>query len=42
MVMDNNIYFKLGQTEEVHQMTEDGEKGVVFNGVCDWVYRGQH
>ena len=42
MVSNNNIYYRLSQdTPLVQQVTDDGVEGVVFNGVTDWVYRGQ-
>lgn len=28
-------------TGQVYRVTSDGVAGVVFNGVCDWLYRGQ-
>ena len=28
-------------TDLVYRVTADGLAGVVFNGVCDWLYRGQ-
>ena len=28
-------------TELVYRVTADGVAGVLFNGVCDWLYRGQ-
>ena len=42
MVKNNDIYFRPSlDTEQVYRVTEDGRPGVLFNGVCDWVYRGQ-
>ena len=37
-VYDNNIYIKDLKTKETIQITEDGEKNKIINGLCDWVY----
>jgi dipeptidyl-peptidase 4 len=37
-VMDNNIYTYNLSTEEVRQITSDGEKNHIINGAPDWVY----
>jgi len=37
-VYDNNIYIKDLKTKEIIQVTADGEKNKIINGVCDWVY----
>lgn len=43
-VHDNDIYhmiFNHGQTI-VRRLTESGKPGVVYNGIPDWVYEGNH
>lgn len=37
-VFENNIYIKDLQSGEVTQVTTDGEKNKIINGVTDWVY----
>jgi len=37
-VYENNIYIKDLKTKEIIQVTADGEKNKIINGVCDWVY----
>lgn len=37
-VHENNIYIKNILTKETVQITTDGEKNKIINGVCDWVY----
>jgi len=37
-VYENNIYIKDLITKETIQITTDGEKNKIINGVCDWVY----
>ena len=37
-VNENNIYIKDLKTKETIQITADGEKNKIINGVCDWVY----
>ena len=37
-VYENNIYIKDLKTKEIIQITADGEKNKIINGVCDWVY----
>ena len=37
-VKDNNIFIKNLQTNEVVQVTSDGKKNHIINGICDWVY----
>ena len=34
----NNIYIKNLETNEVSQVTIDGKKNSIINGICDWVY----
>ena len=42
MVKDNDIYYRLSHdARQVQQVTDDGVAGVLFNGVSDWLYRGQ-
>lgn len=37
----NNIYYMSSvQDESPVQVTTDGEDGVIYNGVPDWVYEG--
>ena len=41
LVKQNDIYYKEHPTKEnIHRITSDGEPGVVFNGVTDWIYKG--
>lgn len=35
---NNNIFIKNLETNEVIQITFDGKKNQIINGVCDWVY----
>ena len=35
---NNNIYIKNLETNEVTQVTFDGLKNSIINGICDWVY----
>jgi len=35
---NNNIYSKNLETNEVTQITFDGKKNHIINGICDWVY----
>ena len=35
---NNNIYIKNLETNEVVQVTSDGKKNEIINGICDWVY----
>lgn len=37
-VCNNNIYIKDLKTNELVQVTNDGEKNKIINGVADWVY----
>jgi len=37
-VKDNNIYVKDLNSSEISQITFDGEKNKIINGVTDWVY----
>lgn len=37
-VYDNNLYVKDLITKEIIQVTTDGEKNKIINGVTDWVY----
>ena len=37
-VADNNLFFKDLQTKKVVQITSDGQKNEIINGVPDWVY----
>lgn len=37
-VKDNNIFYKDLETNSVVQITTDGEKNKIINGVTDWVY----
>lgn len=43
-IMDNNVYYRRGpglESKEI-QLTHDGEPGVKYNGVTDWVYEGNN
>ena len=40
IVMDNNIFYKNSLESEAVAVTTTGQKGVVFNGVTDWLYKG--
>jgi len=35
---NNNLFIKNLQTNEVTQITFDGKKNHIINGICDWVY----
>jgi dipeptidyl-peptidase-4 len=35
---DNNIFIKNLETNEITQVTFDGKKNSIINGICDWVY----
>ena len=35
---NNNIFIKNLETNEVIQITSDGNKNEIINGICDWVY----
>ncbi|MDP3359072.1 MAG: S9 family peptidase [Lutibacter sp.] len=35
---NNNIFIKNLETNEVIQITSDGKKNQIINGICDWVY----
>ncbi|MGB7785849.1 MAG: S9 family peptidase [Salinimicrobium sp.] len=37
-VKDNNLYVKDLSSEEITQITTDGEKNRIINGITDWVY----
>ena len=37
-VYENNIFIKDLKSKEITQITTDGEKNKIINGVCDWVY----
>ena len=37
-VKDNNIFVKNLETSSVTQITSDGLKNSIINGICDWVY----
>jgi Dipeptidyl aminopeptidases/acylaminoacyl-peptidases len=37
-VLDNNLYILDLSSKEVQQVTKDGSKGTIINGVTDWVY----
>ena len=37
-VYENNIYTQNLESEEITQITSDGEKNKIINGVTDWVY----
>ncbi|MGB7843292.1 MAG: S9 family peptidase [Salinimicrobium sp.] len=37
-VKDNNLYVKDLSSEEITQVTTDGEKNKIINGITDWVY----
>ncbi|MDV7187658.1 S9 family peptidase [Lutibacter sp. TH_r2] len=34
----NNIFIKNLETNQLTQITNDGEKNKIINGICDWVY----
>ena len=35
---NNNLFIKNLETNEVVQITSDGKKNFIINGICDWVY----
>jgi len=35
---NNNIFIKNLESNEVIQITSDGKKNFIINGICDWVY----
>ena len=35
---NNNIFIKNLETNEITQVTFDGKKNFIINGICDWVY----
>jgi len=37
-VLDNNIFIKNLDSREVVQVTQDGKKNEIINGITDWVY----
>ncbi|MGB6094282.1 MAG: S9 family peptidase [Moheibacter sp.] len=37
-VFENNIYFQDIASGKVTQVTKDGKKNEIINGICDWVY----
>ncbi|NER18214.1 S9 family peptidase [Spongiivirga citrea] len=37
-VFENNLYFKNLENDEITQITTDGKKNAIINGVTDWVY----
>ncbi len=37
-VLENNLFIKDIQTEEITQVTTDGKKNHIINGASDWVY----
>ena len=37
-VLDNNLFIKDLSSEETGQVTTDGEKNIIINGITDWVY----
>ena len=37
-VHENNLYIKDLSTKEIEQVTTDGEKNKIINGITDWVY----
>lgn len=40
-VSDYNIFFKSNVTAEAVQVTHNGKKNEILNGVPDWVYGGK-
>lgn len=40
-VSDYNIFLKSDVTAEAVQVTANGKKNEILNGVPDWVYEGQ-
>jgi dipeptidyl-peptidase-4 len=37
-VYDNNLYYQDLNTGKITQITKDGKKNSIINGMCDWVY----
>lgn len=37
-IVDNNLYFQDLNTEKITQITNDGKKNSILNGLADWVY----
>src|SRR5690606_35796556 len=37
-VFENNLYYQDLSTHKVVQITKDGKKNEIINGICDWVY----
>ena len=37
-VLENNVYVKNLATSKITQVTHDGEKNKIINGITDWVY----
>jgi dipeptidyl-peptidase-4 len=37
-VFNNNLYFKNLKNGNITQVTTDGAKNAIINGMCDWVY----
>lgn len=37
-IADNNMYYQDLQTEKITQITNDGKKNQILNGLADWVY----
>ncbi|XP_041057708.1 dipeptidyl peptidase 4 isoform X2 [Carcharodon carcharias] len=37
-VWNNNIYFKTNPTSQVVNVTDNGEKNKIYNGIPDWIY----
>lgn len=37
-VFENNIYIQDLTNQEITQVTTDGKKNEIINGICDWVY----
>ena len=44
LVLDNDIYYKASGAAQsrVLRLTASGRRGVVFNGIPDWLYEGEH
>lgn len=40
-VADYNVYVKANITAEAVQVTSNGKKNEILNGVPDWVYEGE-
>lgn len=39
---DFNIFFKSDVTAEAVQVTHNGKRNEILNGIPDWVYEGKH